>query len=230
MAGSLSPQLARAYELLSDGEWHDREVILREIAKVITPGIAVRHTEVVRLTSGKGVAPAERKKPRSQEFLIASGKRSLARATLRGSRIEHRTLEDGRVQVRDNLANPAPPATDAPLTFRKITPHLRRAFEVLADGRWHSREDVMAEMVKVVDRDMAIAVAERRRVDSNTRRSVNEPERRRRRNSDEFLVASGARSLATSALLSAKRIERQEVNGVQMLRLRPAQYGQRSDK
>ncbi len=228
MPNPLSPQLERAYELLSDGEWHDREVILREIAKVITPGIAVRHAEVVRRTSGKGVAPAERKKPRSQEFLIASGKRSLARSALRGSRIEHRTTEDGRVEIRDGSANPQPPTDDQPVSFRKISAHLRRAFEMLADGRWRPREDVLAEMVKHVDRDIAIAVAERRRADSNARRSVNEPERRRRRNSEEFLIASGSRSIAMAALLHAKRIERKEVGGVHMVRLRPTQYGARS--
>lgn len=227
MSGPLSPQLARAYELLSDGEWHDREVILREIVKVITPGIAVRHAEMVRKTSGKGVAPAERKKPRSQEFLIASGKRSLARQTLRGSRIEHRTLDDGRVQVRDSApATQVQPAE--PITYRKISAHLRRAFEMLADGKWHRREDVLAEMVKCVDRDVAIAVAERRRADSSALRPISEPERRRRRNSEDFLFESGSRSLAMGALLHAKRIERRSVGGDEMVRLRPTQYGSRS--
>ena len=98
----------RALELLADGEWHDRERLYVEMGKLVPPGLAFRHAEMVRRTSQRGQAPAERQVPRSSEFLIASGKRSIVRMALRGQRLEFRTV-DGRVQVRDRFAVQDPP-------------------------------------------------------------------------------------------------------------------------
>lgn len=221
MNTSPTPQLARAYELLADGEWHDRETIMFEISKVITPGVAVRHAETVRLTSGKAPNPPPvRKVPRSYDFLVATGKRSLARSALRGKRIEHKPDEDGRTLVR--LSNPpvkAPPVS--PVTYRNITPHLRRAFEMLADGTWHEREHVIAAMVKAVDPDMAFVVAERREAHADQRYGE---ERRQHRATRAELVERGSRFLAVGALANARRIQRKETEQGVLVRLRPLQY------
>lgn len=232
MAATLTPQLERAYELLSDGEWHDREKILFEISKRIPPGVAMRHAELVRQTSGKTPAPPERVKKRSTEFLIASGKRSLARSALRGSRIEHRRDDDGKVWVRDTQAPPKPaPPTEPPakpVSVRELSPHLQRAYELLADGEWRPREQVVAEMMKKVDREQALRATERKRLDIARRRSQPNPERRLREAPEQRLIDSGARSLSIMGLISAKRIERRDVNGVVMIRLRPADYSKKN--
>lgn len=220
MAGPLTPQLERAYELLADGEWHDREEIMFEISKVITPGVAVRHAETVRQTSGTYPAPPERKVPRSQAFLIASGKRSLARSALRTKRIERKVDENGRVLVR-LMGAPAVTQPAAPVTYRNITPHLRRAFEVLADGKWHLREHVIAAMIKAVDPDMALTVAERRERQANERYGE---ERRKHRATREELIERGSRFLAVGALANARRIQRKETEQGVLVRLRPVQY------
>lgn len=102
MAGE-TPHWERALELLADGEWHDRERLYAEMVKVVPPGRAVRHAELIRQTSQSGRAPKDRVKQRSTEFLVATGRRSIVRMALRGRRLEFRTV-DGRVQVRDRRA------------------------------------------------------------------------------------------------------------------------------
>jgi hypothetical protein len=223
MSAPPTPQSVRATELLADGEWHDREKVMAEIAKVITPGIAIRHAEQVRLGAGTaGSAPKERVKPRSQDFLIASGKRSLARIALRTKKFESKVDEDGKVYVR--LRNPpaaAPPPP--PLTYRNITSHLRRAFEILSDGEWRDRESVVRQMIRVVDTDLALSVGERR--DGFAQRRAEQLERRHRRATREELIERGARFLAMSALANAKRIEKKDAETGVMVRLRTGQYG-----
>ena len=98
-----TPHWDKALEILADGQWHDRELLYVEMAKLVPPGRAIRHAELIRRTSQSGKAPAVRKQPRSTDFLITSGKRSIVRMALRGARLEFRT-HDGRVQVRDKLA------------------------------------------------------------------------------------------------------------------------------
>ena len=263
MAAPLSPHVARAFELLADGEWHPRDKIYQEMWKVITPGIAVRYSEKLRKVSGVRAngapRPDERVIPRSQEFLIMSGKKALARDGLRQHRIEKRCTEAGvEVRLRPAMPQhnsreariargepvpdtpvrpkrkapvpalaPAPDAPAAPHTYRNISSHLRRAFEVLADGEWHPREQVLEAMIEVVDKDNAIAVAERRRQAAAQLRGAHVPERRKRR-STEFLIATGSRTLATNALLHAVRIEKADIDGEKMVRLRPTQYGRGS--
>ena len=43
----------RAYELAGDGEWHDFEDLLRELAKMVPPGIAMRRSEYDRMRAAR---------------------------------------------------------------------------------------------------------------------------------------------------------------------------------
>ena len=179
----------------------------------------MRHAEAVRLSSGTRPASAGAVRSRARRsFLIASGKRSLARSALRVKSIETKTDEHGRKLVRHKNPPPPPP----PVTFRNITPHLRRAFEVLADGRWYPREYVVAEMIKVVDPDMATVVAERRGRHADQRYGE---ERRKHRATRAELVERGARFLAVGALANASRIEKKDTEQGVMVRLRLHVYG-----
>jgi hypothetical protein len=100
----LSPQLARAYELLADGEWHEREQLVRELGKVIPPGVALRYNEARRRQDpnrrrARGQptsATAERVVSRSTSFLVEAGRRRLAFLALRAFVQEER---DGAVYV-----------------------------------------------------------------------------------------------------------------------------------
>lgn len=64
----------RAQELLADGEWHDGRSLLLEAGKVITPGVAQRQTERLRVASG---GPAQRTRPLPLGRQIEQGKRYL---------------------------------------------------------------------------------------------------------------------------------------------------------
>lgn len=79
----------RAAELLADGKWHDYSVIVREVAKVVPPGKAIRKSETMRQRAarqhGSYVDPDNRKIPRTDERLIEYGALAIVRATLSGS-------------------------------------------------------------------------------------------------------------------------------------------------
>ena len=73
------PWALRATEILADGEWHDGLTIMREMSKLIPPGIAVRRAERNReyLSARRHDGPEERIVQRSQSELIRFGKRSI---------------------------------------------------------------------------------------------------------------------------------------------------------
>lgn len=70
----------RAKELLADGEWHDYEGLLREVAKLVPPGIAMRFGEYRRI---KGGAPPDRVFPADSAQRIRDGKRAYAHEAMR---------------------------------------------------------------------------------------------------------------------------------------------------
>lgn len=112
----MTPHLRRASELLSDGEWHDREEIMREMGKVIPPGIAIRFQEQVRagrrtqrLKNNLPVVSEspERIVPRENNTLITMGRRGLALKALHAARrVETKRLENGKAVVRLRPALP----------------------------------------------------------------------------------------------------------------------------
>lgn len=98
-----SPVQLKLVEVLEDREWHDVEKVIREVGKIIPPGQAVRRAEVRRkgATKPNREVPAERKRPLSEDRLIASGRRSYARDAFHGTRkyLEFKR-EDGVEWVR----------------------------------------------------------------------------------------------------------------------------------
>lgn len=109
-----TPQFARAEDLLADGRWHERETLVRELAKVIPVGVALRYTESRRLAKARKRIEAGfpsigaeqgRKVERSTNFRAATGRRRLAFVAL--ARFERRIDVDGTVWVRDQrLSHP----------------------------------------------------------------------------------------------------------------------------
>lgn len=111
MPGHPTQWYLRAVELLEDGEWHDYKQVVREAAKVIPPGKALRRNEQMRQAAVRRPGEhltytAERRViARSHEELISIGAQAIVRATLSGSatfEIEPRGTKtaDGLKRVR----------------------------------------------------------------------------------------------------------------------------------
>lgn len=80
MSRRLSPWMAKADELLADGQWHDGLSWMRKVEREIGPGLAQRHTERVRSASARrrgSETAKERVRPLSLSAQIASGKRAM---------------------------------------------------------------------------------------------------------------------------------------------------------
>lgn len=88
---ALAADLAiRAVELLGDGEWHSYPEVMREMAKRIPPGVAMRRAESLRARKRRSTdpaAPAERVKARSTEALIKSGSQDYVKNVLQNRRL-----------------------------------------------------------------------------------------------------------------------------------------------
>lgn len=98
-------------EVLQDGEWHDYVEVVREVAKVVPPGKALRKAEQLRLASARRPGEhlsytAERRVvQRPTEQLIEYGAYAIVRAVLLASpsfEIEPRgkLTRDGPKRVR----------------------------------------------------------------------------------------------------------------------------------
>lgn len=104
-----NPLTVRALELLEDGQWHDREAILRELMRLITPGVAFRVNETARVyATGNEV----RTKPITEQRAVISGARRKALLTLNRARRIERRLVDGVTEIR--LRPPLPLGRPAP--------------------------------------------------------------------------------------------------------------------
>jgi len=96
----------RLSELLGDGQWHDAEPVIRDLSKLVPPGVAVRRNERARRKSKYDRGPEKRKRPITAEAAVRSGARMVVRAVLattRGSKqgpYETRWLPEGVQQVR----------------------------------------------------------------------------------------------------------------------------------
>lgn len=78
--------MLRAVELLEDGEWHDYDRVLAELAKMVPPGRALRRNEMDRRHASR---TTERKRTEfTEERRIASGKRAIAKDMLNKEYIE----------------------------------------------------------------------------------------------------------------------------------------------
>lgn len=68
-----TPWLGEAYKLLADGEWHDREEIVKELAKMVPPGIAWRHAETARINQLKRNARLQLEREDYEKFIADPG-------------------------------------------------------------------------------------------------------------------------------------------------------------
>ncbi len=101
MSDPMSPATARLYELLADGDWHDRSKLLDEIAPLVEPGKAYRKGETRRQRNGARSGAV--RMHGDHQTAIAAGARELAhnriKSAIANGRIESRTV-DGHVQIR----------------------------------------------------------------------------------------------------------------------------------
>lgn len=91
----------RAAEYLKDGEWHDREPLIRAMLPTIEPAVAMRRSESLRLKNYPLVDRNSERSPRMQPRTIAeqrqTGARSIVMEVLYTKPFEQRTVErDGR--------------------------------------------------------------------------------------------------------------------------------------
>jgi hypothetical protein len=83
-----------------------------------------------------------------------------------------------------------------------MSPARAVALELLADGEWHDREQLLDQMARAVPPGKAFRVGERRR--TATRRRPNGPGPRVR-GDDTTSIAAGAREVARKALFALAR-------------------------
>lgn len=135
--------LVRAADLLEDGEWHDYEQVIRELAKMVPPGRALRHAEKIRKAAGNGRnknedwnPPEQRVRARSREQIIATGARSIARSMIHHKDIEIRHLSDSH---------------KGPKQIRMLrVPHSVQVSRLMADnGTLFQPETVVAELLRL---------------------------------------------------------------------------------
>jgi hypothetical protein len=104
---SLFDQIARrAVEILMDGQWHDEQQVIRDLSRLIPPGVAMRRNERDRRMSTAGrqapdrPTPSEvppRKYQRAPDKLIASGARAILREVFQGNTYE---IKDGQIRLK----------------------------------------------------------------------------------------------------------------------------------
>ena len=91
------------------------------------------------------------------------------------------------------------------------SPHYKRAVELMADGRWHRRDDLVLEMGKLIPTGMALRDTEDRRVRRRAyRQSLGKPvndnsQDRLVQRSVEFRAAAGRRRLCVAVLANHRR-------------------------
>lgn len=103
MRDRVSLVLSKTLELLSDGEWHDYEQLLREVIKVVPPGVALRYAQTKRFHMAKQNAK-KRLTPEEFKEWLATHKPSTHEATQERSKDENTQIRVGaRAKVVDSL-------------------------------------------------------------------------------------------------------------------------------
>jgi hypothetical protein len=126
--------LTTAVELLEDGEWHNLEEIYAELAKVITPGQAIRRNERLRKRQNKG----ERVKPLSEARRIASGKRHIINDSLTAGGYFEKTPMGSRAENR---------SPDRMIRMVKVPPRVIRDRELKAAGHLFRVEEEIPKLL-----------------------------------------------------------------------------------
>jgi hypothetical protein len=96
-----APWTERAFEILSDGEWHDQADLIDACAPLVPPGVAYRKGELRRRNASPSHSAARLRG--DQHLAVAAGARAKVHDCLaspvRDGRIERRYV-DGRPQLR----------------------------------------------------------------------------------------------------------------------------------
>ncbi len=102
----------RLDELLANGEWHDLEAVLVEVARSVPPGHAYRQGEGTRMDRQRRRTGEVKARQRGdQQTAVKSGARRVALEIIRGRLRRHRAVErsvDGVRQIR-RWPSPTPP-------------------------------------------------------------------------------------------------------------------------
>lgn len=96
----------RLLSIVSDGEWHDTDFVLAEVASVVPAGVALRTVEVqVNLNRGLRGVVNPRGHVTTDEHRVRSGQLRVARTTIgnwtRAGRLTH---ADGRLRLTQETA------------------------------------------------------------------------------------------------------------------------------
>lgn len=159
MGTPLSPWRARVHEILSDGEWHDLEQVVRDAMRLVPPGKAYRQAERNRKRQHPG--------PRTrgdEGTAIHSGQRQLVmssvHAAVRRGVLERRSFGSA-VLLRDpnqtGSSTPVPPALPDVEAFAEVLHRQvrfwKRAYGLLPKGELRDvmlDGDPLREVVEVL--------------------------------------------------------------------------------
>lgn len=205
-SGRSHPWTAALYERLrAAGDWVKREELIAELAPMVPAEFALAYNR-------RRLRAPDRM---TEEELIASGRRQQLLNAMHNHRFEL-AERDGSWQLRLR-----PQSNRTP---RDLIPRAEawtvRAVELLWDRQWHRREEVLAAMAKLVPPGKAHRRAENNRLHLLRQKGQTHQPRVRPR-SDEFLIASGKRSIAAQALVKMRVLDREVRDGEVWLRLRP---------
>lgn len=155
MGTPLSPWRARVQEVLSDGEWHDFEQVVRDAMRLVPPGKAFRHAERNRLRQHPG--------PRTrgdEGVAIHSGQRQIVATSIYAG-IKRGVLERRKFGSVDLLRDPnafgqRPVLSESDLYAEALTKqahYWERAYELLPKGEMRNvmlDGDPLSEIVDVL--------------------------------------------------------------------------------
>lgn len=96
---------------------------------------------------------------------------------------------------------------------RRLTPHTARLREILSDGKWHSRDELIAKCGPLVQAGQAMRRREKSR--KNQRKEVRDRPQIRRDGeySDEYYIAIGRRNIIVDSFSSLKGLEFRDEDG-----------------
>jgi hypothetical protein len=133
----------RLHELIGDGQWHDVEPVIRDLTKLVPPGVAIRYNERNRRKAG-GAGPEQRVRPIAPEDAIRAGARGLINATIGVTNGSYELRWDNYTRQVRQVREPRQVATD-----RRNAERLRPAFNGLAEHFKQLDMDYASEQIQL---------------------------------------------------------------------------------
>lgn len=109
----------RAIQILADGQWHQYEKVVWEVAKAVPPQVAINRTEAIRIARylqchpGEGLTKKDvppRKRPATHDTLIRVGATAIATDIVRNKRFQNAKDPAGTKWIRlIDINKPDPP-------------------------------------------------------------------------------------------------------------------------